>query len=63
MTPPVRDDVVELEYHRKPAPYELKFGWGAIHYATFVIEECCHPSTRIPKKWFISKRDGLRYYR
>lgn len=59
---PVRDDVTEAEYHRKPTPYEIKFGEGATHYATFHVEQCCFPGTRILKKWFVAD-DGLRYYK
>lgn len=59
---PVRDDVVEVEYHRPPTASEIRFGHGATHYRTFSIEECCHPGTRILKRWFIAD-DGNRYYR
>lgn len=59
---PVRDEVTEIEYHRQPTPFELKQGYGATHYATFTVEECCHPCTRIPKQRFTSPYDGLRYY-
>lgn len=59
---PVRDDVVEVTYHRKPTKSEVNFGHGAIHYRTFTIEECCHPNTRLLKTWFVAD-DGLRYYR
>jgi len=59
---PVRDDVEEITYHRDPTPAEIRFGYGATHYATFDVEEVCHPGTRIPKKWFVNHRDGLRYY-
>jgi hypothetical protein len=60
---PVRDDVKEVEYHREPTKGEVKFGHGAIHYRTFPVEECCWPGTRILKRWFKAKDDGLRYYR
>lgn len=60
---PVRDDVTECEYHRPPTKAEIKFGHGATHYRTFTVEECCFPNTRVPKKWFVAKDDGLRYYR
>lgn len=59
---PVRDDVVEVTYHRKPTAYELKLGYGATHYRDFSIAECCKPGTRFLKTWFIAD-DGLRYYR
>lgn len=60
---PVREDVETLTYHRKPTQSEINFGHGAIHYADFTIEECCFEGTRIPKKWFVSPYDDLRYYR
>lgn len=59
---PVRDDVTEVEYHRPPTPKEIRFGEGATHYRRFPVEECCHPDTRILKKWFVAD-DGLRYFR
>ena len=60
---PVRDDVETITYHRGPTAYEIKFGEGAIHYCDFDIEDCCFEGTRIMKKWFVSRFDGLRYYR
>lgn len=60
---PVRDDVTEITYHRNPTQSEIRFGHGATHYADFTIEECCFEGTRIPKKWFVSQYDGMRYYR
>lgn len=60
---PVRDDVETVTYHRQPTASETRSGFGAIHYADFPLDECCHSGTRIPKKWFISEHDGLRYYR
>ena len=60
---PVREGVEIITYHRPPTEGEVKFGYGATHYADFTLEECCHEGTRIPKKWFVSKYDGLRYYR
>jgi hypothetical protein len=60
---PVRDDVTEMQYHRPPTPYEIRFGDGATHYRTFPVEDCCHTGTRIHKRWFKAADDGLRYYR
>lgn len=60
---PVRDEVTSVTYHRLPTKGEVNFGYGATHYREFPIEECCHPNTRILKRWFIAKDDGLRYYR
>lgn len=59
---PVREDVESVEYHRPPTRAELNRGYGAIHYWTFSLEECCHAGTRVPKVWFTAD-DGLRYYR
>lgn len=60
---PVRADVTEAEYHRPPTAGEIKFGYGATHYRTFDLAECCHPGARVLKKWFVAADDGLRYYR
>lgn len=59
---PVRDEVTTVTYHRPPTPGEVRFGEGATHYRDFDVEECCHPGTRILKRWFVAD-DGLRYYR
>lgn len=60
---PVRDDVTECRYHRPPTKGEIAFGYGAVHYRTFPVEECCFPGTRVVKQWFIAPDDGLRYFR
>lgn len=60
---PVRNDVKEVTYHRNPTASEIKWGYCAIHYRTFPVDECLKPGTRILKKWFIAPDDGLRYYR
>lgn len=60
---PLRDDVKTVTYHRPPTKGEIRFGHGATHYRDFTPDECCHPGTRILKKWFIAPDDGLRYYR
>ena len=60
---PVREGVETVTYHRQATASETRSGFGATHYADFTIVECCFEGTRIPKKWFISNRDGLRYYR
>ena len=56
---PLRADVTEIEYHRKPTASEIRFGEGATHYATFDADDCCYPGTRVPKNRI--KRDGLIY--
>jgi len=60
---PVRDDVETVTYHRPPTKGEIAYGYGAIHYADFNVDECCHEGTRVLKSWFVSPYDGLRYYR
>jgi hypothetical protein len=60
---PVRSDVEMVTYHRPPTASELRFGEGATHYADFGLDICCHPGTRIAKRWFVYHGDGLRYYR
>lgn len=60
---PVRDDVTEAKYHRPPTKGEIRFGHAVTHYRTFPAAECCHPGTRVLKKWFFAKDEGLRYYR
>ena len=47
---PLRDDVETITYHRPPTEVEIKFGHGAMHYADFEIDDCCHKGTRTPKK-------------
>lgn len=60
---PVREDVTEATYHRPPTEFEIRFGYGATHYRTFPLDECCHKGTRVLKAWFVASDDGLRYYR
>ena len=60
---PIRDNAETITYHRHPTEWEIKFGHGAMHHACFDLIVCCHKGTRIPKKWFISQYDGLRYYK
>ena len=50
-----------IEAHRPPTKSEIKFGYGAVHYRTFPIEEWKKPDGSL-KKW-IKADDGLRYYR
>lgn len=59
---PLRGDVQAVTYHRAPTPAEVRFGYGATHYRDFAPEECCHPGTRIAKRWILAD-DGLRYFR
>jgi hypothetical protein len=60
---PLLPGVTEVTYRREPTAGEIRFGYGAPHYRTFLVEECCHPGTRVPKRWFKAADDGLRYWR
>jgi hypothetical protein len=46
---------------RRPTAYEMRQGFGAIHYREFHISEWLKPDGTI-KRW-IKADDGLRYYR
>jgi hypothetical protein len=61
-TLPVRADVSEVTYHRRPTKAEVRFGHGATHHRTFPVGQCTHPD-RTLKAWFTAPDDGLRYYR
>jgi len=47
--------------HRKPTPSEIKWGYGAVHYRDFYVEDWLKPDGTL-KTW-IKADDGLRYYR
>ena len=47
-----------VQYWRNPTPFEIKRGYGAIHYRDFRRSECSKPGGEL-KKWFIAN-DGLR---
>ena len=48
--------------HRPPTAYEIKFGYGAIHYRDFELALWLKADGTL-KKWIKAKNDGLRYYR
>lgn len=48
-------------YHRNPTPFEIRQGYGAIHYADFTADICMKPNGDL-KQWLVSPYDGLRYY-
>lgn len=50
----------EIQAHRQPTEYELKFGEGATHYRWFNISDVINKKGQI-KKWFVAD-DKLRYY-
>lgn len=60
---PVREGVEAVTYHRQPTQAEIRAGYGATHYRDFPVAEIVHPGTRIAKRWFVARDDGLRYYR
>lgn len=51
-----------VQYYRKPTKAEIRFGYGAIHYRDFPINEVVKTNGSL-KKWVRCKYDGLRYYR
>jgi len=50
-----------IHYWRNPTKAEINFGYGAIHYAMFPLEEVCHKNCTTPKKWVVI--DGNRWYK
>ena len=63
---PIREGITSLTYHRQPTQSEIRFGHGATHYRDFSPEECCWffcDGRVVAKRWFVSRDDGLRYYR
>jgi hypothetical protein len=52
----------EITYHRKPTEYEIKFGYGAIHYRDFTQDEFLKKDGTI-KSRIKAKNDGLIYTR
>ena len=58
-TLPVRSDVKEITYHRKPTPAEIRFGHGATHYRDFPVAECLKKDGELKKR--LKADDGLIY--
>lgn len=54
------DEKGDIQAHREPTKAEIKFGYGATHYASFSRSECIGKNGKI-KKWFKSHRDNLTY--
>lgn len=48
------------ECHRPPTPGEIRFGYGATHYKTFLYKDIRN-SKGVVKKWFKCPDDGLNY--
>lgn len=51
-----------VTYHRPPNAYELKMGYGATHYRTFLKSDVLNRKGEL-KKWFKADDDGLNYSR
>lgn len=49
-----------IEYHRNPTEWEIKFGEGAIHYASFPLKRCLKKDGTLKKRMVV---DGLVYTR
>jgi len=58
---PVRSDVTEIEYHRKPTASEIRFGYGATHYRDFPVAQCLKKDGSLKKR--LKADDGLIYTR
>ena len=57
----VRDDVKFIRYQRNPTESEIKFGYGAIMYRDFSVDECLKKDRTI-KKIIYAKDEELKYY-
>jgi hypothetical protein len=57
----IRKGITEVTYHRPPTKSEIKFGYGAIHYRDFDLNECLDKEGYL-KMIFKSKDDGLIYF-
>lgn len=53
-------NITTLQYHRKPTPAEVRFGYGAIHHADIDVTLCVNKDGQIKKRL---KLDGLWYSR
>lgn len=51
-----------VTYHRQPTAFELKRGYGALHYRTFLKSDLLNRKGEL-KKWFKADDDGLNYSR
>lgn len=52
-----------INVHRQPTAGEIRFGYGATHYAELNLVDFINMKTGKLKKWTKSNFDGLRYYR
>ena len=53
-------DCKEVEYRRIPTEYEIRFGAGAIHYRSFLLQDVINNKGEIKKRLF-AKDDNLWY--
>lgn len=51
-----------VTYHRQPTAFEIKRGYGATHYRTFLKSDVLNRKGEL-KKWFKADDDGLNYSR
>jgi len=52
----------DITYHRNPTAFEIKMGYGAMHYKDFPFGFCWDYLNDRPKRWVKCPVDGLRYY-
>lgn len=50
----------QINVWRNPTAFELRQGYGAIHYLTVPLE-LAEKAPGVKKRWFINPHDGLRY--
>jgi hypothetical protein len=56
----INKGVKKLTYYREPTAWEIKFGYGAIHYKEFSVERSLNAFGHIKKKIKCTE-DGLIY--
>jgi hypothetical protein len=56
----VQSEGKTITFQRKPSPWEVKFGYGAMHYREFEISELLDKKGYI-KRRIKAKNDGLVY--
>lgn len=55
-------DCKYVEYSRKPTMAEIAFGYGALHYRSFILREVVGNNGQIKKRLF-AKDEGVWYSR
>jgi hypothetical protein len=56
----INKGIKELTYHRKPTEWEIKLGYGALHFKEFELNKCINKYGYI-KRSLKCKEDGLVY--